>query len=53
MSLKNFVIGVIIGGVIGYLIAKMLVKPAKEERIREEYKPTEYIEYRGHVCRWC
>jgi gas vesicle protein len=44
MSSKDIVIGIIIGGVIGYLIAKLL-KP-EEKRVIEEYKLKE------HVCRW-
>jgi len=44
MSSKDFVIGIIIGGIIGYLIAK-LVKEEKE-RIREIFKPLE------HTCKW-
>jgi gas vesicle protein len=46
MSSKDIVIGIIIGGVIGYLIAK-LFKP-EEKRVVEEYKP----EYKEHICRW-
>jgi len=45
MSDKNFFIGLILGGIIGYLIAKRLVIEDKE-RIREIYKPLE------HTCRW-
>lgn len=46
MSDKNFFIGLVIGGVIGYLLAKRLLS----KEIREEYKPYEYKE---HICRWC
>lgn len=44
MSSKDIIIGIIIGGVIGYLIAKLL-KPEELERVIEEYKPK-------HICRW-
>ena len=44
MSDKNFFIGLVIGGIIGYLIAKRFVKEEKEVK-KEESIPQ-------HICRW-
>jgi len=44
MNKTDFIIGAIIGGIIGYLIAKRFVREEKEVK-REEYIPQ-------HTCRW-
>jgi len=44
MNSRDLIIGIVIGGIIGYLIAKRFVKEEKEVK-REEYIPQ-------HTCRW-
>jgi len=44
MNSRDLIIGIVIGGIIGYLIAKRFVKEEKEVK-REEYIPQ-------HICRW-